>query len=573
VCIRRADQQIARAPADELPIAAHEHAEISRRSRGTAGALAPLMTWTSSRGPKLLASLVLATLAACGGAPVDAASTDASMESAICGASDRPVLVTKDGEAIKIAARASGDGAIATLDPGTTVVRTRTVEAAADHPVSFVEVKSGPHAGVSGWVDASALELRTPKNGACDNGYDYESKAHAYERVQSQMDPLPAKVVKDTIDCVLAAEQGMVEDAGQIRAWGEHMLASLREVWNRDRDLVIYALGSDAARNEARRRLVAGADADEAELRGIVASVAHALPAIHRQMSADWAFYRALDASSKGRYVCKLVGAVAYEAVLALMSGSATLDRSPQALARVDDANTVVARAAQIPEQEGAEGIIRVNPAKFKTTQEAAYWRGLQKSLDEIGYASGARQEALVRQVSEDINVPFWAKDAGTQAGRFPVGGGNCRNAAATTIFSLASGRLLCTLPYFPGEDRPIVDTFRRMGIFKEEIATGGDAAAIAKALEQRLGEGQLAYLRTGHAAGGHATAVVRIGGRLLSINNQSWYARLGVPAGRLQTLSEWTASWIRYAAGKGSLDGLDFRAIVTTLRLPERVG
>lgn len=516
----------------------------------------------------LAATLGLGALA-CGDAG-DA--EDASLEAAICAPDARPLLLTRPERTTTLASGGVGGATLAILDANTTVARVRTMEDVPGVPMSFVEVRSGRHVGKSGWVDARGLVIRAPRSGQCDNGANYEAKASAFERAQSTTDEIPVSVLDDTMACAFEAVTGVAQQGTRVRVWAEGLLPQLQEVWRRDRDLILYVFGSDAMHAEARRHLERAADVDAASARGMIGALAHGLPTLHQQLRADWAFYRQMPAAEKGRYLCRVAGAASFEVLLALMSGRISSRQAPTTVAALDELNANAARATVFTEQEGAEGLIRIDPTKFQATQEVAYWTRLQQVLERTGLTGGATRRAAIRQVSEDINVPHWAKGAGVKAG-FPVGGGNCRNAAATVLFALHTGRLICTLPYFPGVDRPIADTFRKLNVLREEIDTGSDAAAITRALDAKLAEREMAYLRTGNSKAGHATAVIKLDGQLYSINNQTWYERLGVPSGELQTLSQWTASWIRYSAENGGIRDLSFRAIVTKLRLPEHVG
>ena len=75
-------------------------------------------------------------------------------------------------------------------------------------------------------------------------------------------------------------------------------------------------------------------------------------------------------------------------------------------------------------------------------------------------------------------------------------------------------------------------------------MPTTGDRYTVLQFFRSKLQEGQLAYLRTGNAKVGHATAVVKLGGTLYSINNQNWYTRLRVPRDQLQPLERYLQDW-----------------------------
>jgi hypothetical protein len=217
------------------------------------------------------------------------------------------------------------------------------------------------------------------------------------------------------------------------------------------------------------------------------------------------------------------------------------------------------------------------------------YWENLNADLERLPRTSNvADRMRIIRHVSDDINLPYLATKSGnaTTVG-LTTGSGNCGNAAISTMFTLAKGWLTLPLSYMkqPGKrsqswfDDEIFDqswdkerwaktmerwapAFKKLDVFVEGVPLSR-SEVIQKALAKKLEEGQMAFLsqwgeKEDGSMKGHATAVVKLNGRLYNINNQGWEK-----GERLQTLDEWMTRW------ELTHDDARFGAIVTSLKIP----
>jgi hypothetical protein len=216
---------------------------------------------------------------------------------------------------------------------------------------------------------------------------------------------------------------------------------------------------------------------------------------------------------------------------------------------------------------EGAEASIRLREQGLKAEadravaeQQAALLKAWPELMSRLGagHSDKERLEALAL-MSRAANAAYLTQQT--------EDGGNCTYSAMATIASIESGRLMEPIPYRRGRSLGIAASvgidMRRLGFPKdlEKAPQTGDVLFNGRAIDARTGadlaaaaapnlaEGQLAFLTSvaqskgGVAFGAHATAVVKLGGRLYNVNNQDGPAQA-------QTLQEWHESWSKESQG-----------------------
>jgi hypothetical protein len=508
----------------------------------------------------------------------------ASVDQAICSTSSdtkNAYVTIKEGETeVDVFTDPSRKTVSMRLPASTTLLRKTTREVDADAPFSQVEIKSGPNKGRVGWIDATKLTLRAPTSGACENGTDFEAKGSAFERAQSSIatdDSFPAALLKSTIGCATGLGEGL--DGGftslreGIEALGRGAWEVLKEIVERDRLLILYAFGSGDARNKLSARGAMDEEARQRDIEGMQAAAAmigHAIPTIHQYLSNEHVYYQALEAKEQSRYMCKLIGRITFEAVVAIgtaaVGGAVKTQSAVKAEAIIADANMELSQIANIPGRVGDSAVVKV-PHTFAGTKRGAYWKRLVDDLDRLPNERDPKKiKAIIRHVSDDTNVPYRAYKAGERVNRSRVIG-NCGNSALATIFSLSSGALSCPLPYFTLNNgaMPVYREALEASDVLQSSTQWSKGATLEARLQSELAEGQMAWIANAGTKGSHATAAIKLEGRIYSINNQGWEKKLGLGNDDLQLFSDWVSSW-KSMDQYGALDS--FRAHLTTMKL-----
>jgi hypothetical protein len=549
--------------------------------------------------------------AICGASGLGCAASDsaidgddsASIDQAICSASEKNAYVAikegggggggvggvggpSSGETeVDVFSDASRRTVSMRLPIGTTLLRKTTRELDADAPFSQVEIKSGPNKGRVGWIDATKLTLRSPATGACENGTDFEAKGSAFERAQSAIasdDTFSAGLLKSTVACASGLDEGFEGGFTSLRAGiealGRGAWEVLKEIVERDRLLILYTFGNGEARNKLSARGAMDEEARQRDIEGVQAAAAmigHAIPTIHQYLSNEHVYYQALEAPEQSRYMCKLIGRITFEAVVAIgtaaVGGAVKTQSALKAEAIIADANMELSKVANIPGRVGDSAIVKV-PRTFAGTKRGAYWKRLMADLDRLPSERDPKKiKAIIRHVSDDINVPYRAYKVGERVNRSRVIG-NCGNSALATIFSLSSGALSCPLPYFTLQNgampvyRDALEAFE--GGVLQSSTPWSKGVTLEARLQSELAEGQMAWIASVGTKGSHATAAIKLDGRVYSINNQGWEKKLGLGDDDLQLFSDWVSSW-KSMDQYGALDS--FRAHLTTLKLTGR--
>jgi hypothetical protein len=219
---------------------------------------------------------------------------------------------------------------------------------------------------------------------------------------------------------------------------------------------------------------------------------------------------------------------------------------SAEPSATVGATATTATSAGQVLNLVGDSPIVAVGHS-YVDSQDEQYW---QRITDDLGSLSSrpplATQMQLIREIVQDENLPYIADSAGLTLNA-QLNGGDCGNASLTGMFSLATGRVVAALAYFmeEGNDNSnFVQAFRQAGVVVTPTPWFKIAANFISSVDSKLADGQMAWLYSGADEGAHATVIVKLEGTLYNVNNQGWEDSLGVPAGQLQTLSQWLASW-----------------------------
>lgn len=491
---------------------------------------------------------------------------DSAVDEALCSPSGNDTFLTVKSDApASLFANAEHETAGSALPAGTIVVREALRESARNQPYSLVHVKTGPLSGHSGWVNSHLLALRAPSSGGCSNGVDHEAKARAFERGQSvTAQPLAASVAKGTLQCVVGLGQGVgKEGIGFVKgfeALGIGAFKLAENIAKREELMLLYSMGRQSAADQLTAMNVSA----EKKILGALGAVSHAIPVLHRMLATQWTYYQTLDGPHQANYICQLVGRLAFEVVVFIGTGSAAEVAEASNLAKIANANRLVSESVEIPGRLGATAMIDLGH-DYLSSQKGEYWLRLQDDLDGLRVQQTfAAKQRMIREVSDDMNIPSLGDKAGVKV-NVGIGHGNCGNAAFSTMFSIAQGRPICTMPYLTPETGAWASwkpAFERLGVKTTETGFS-DFATVEKTLQDSLSEGQMAWFGSSSATAGHGTIAIKLEGKLFHINNQGWEDALRIPKGELQPLGEWASYFVTHFNQNPI-----FKAIITDLKL-----
>lgn len=456
---------------------------------------------------------------------------------------------------------------------GGRVVRTgQTIHTPDDTLWLRVKLVSGGTPGYQGWAPAASLVATTPASGVCGNGRDPKRNMSAAERDMAAVKSLGAGWVSSTVQCVVGLGDGAVAEGQDLfdgmrefvhalPALGQGAVSMLEDGLERQRDLVLAALGNDAAL----QRIKDAARSDLHRLQGALAAIAHVVTILREYLEHEYFYFSELDAEHKAHYVCKLVGRLAFEVVLSVVTaGAMTAVRggaeagglAAATLEKVERANIAVAKVADIPERVGTMGAVYVRQQEAFARDFVSQWEALRAAKD------ATTKKRLLRWFTGEGSNPLNELDRN--------GHGNCGYAAIATIFSLGTGHAVCPMAYLEddfvdkiapgtphdGELEDVYDQLRRASLLEgrtapvliKEEGTPAFSASSGAHLEELLAgnfeEGQLGFLYSGSPGPAHATVITRIDGVLTVVNNQGWNEKLGKGTTILQSFSEWDVSW-----------------------------
>lgn len=456
---------------------------------------------------------------------------------------------------------------------GGRVVRTgQTVNTPDDTLWLRVKLLGGGTPGYQAWAPAASLVATTPSSGICGNGRDPKRNMSAAERDMAATKSLGAGWVSSTVQCVVGlgdgveAEgqdlfEGMREFVHSLPALGRGAVSMLQDGLERQRDVVLAALGNDAAL----QRIKDAARSDMQRLQASLAAIAHVVTIVREYLEHEYYYFSELDAEHKAYYVCKLVGRLAFEVVLSVVTtGTMTAIRggaeagglAASTLEKVEQANIAVAKVAEIPERVGTMGAVYVRQQEVFAQRFASQWEALRTAKD------ATTKKQLLRWFSGEGSNPLNELERN--------GHGNCGYAAIATIFSIGTGHPICPMAYLEdeivdkiapgtlhdGDLDELYEQLRRASSLEGRAApvlvkeagapaySASSAAHIEELLAGNFEEGQLGFLFSSSPGPAHATMITRIDGVLTVVNNQGWNEALGKGDDILQSFSQWDASW-----------------------------
>lgn len=425
-----------------------------------------------------------------------------------------------------------------------------------------VQIRRGTLVGKSGWVDARALRVRTPRQGECTSGRDPFRNVSASERWAS-VDSLPLAVLSNIVFCAAGLTEAAVDTTADLwtglLALAKGSVVFAKEVIRRDIDIILYLLGSD----EAAARLSDASARDREKVLALMALSAQAIPMLHQYLMGQYLYYEGLSAEYKSKYLCKLIGRVSLEVLLTLGTSGMSLTRAPKVLTKLERIHAATAQVAEIPGRVHASSIVVVSEKYLTPLHKEFVETGQEMWRKLVSTSDLTERKRLMRKLSERTNPAGEMRWTGT---------GNCASATRTNLFLLASGNLACALPYFgpgPGPD----DTVRELTLakaFKTRSGLVHGVEDVRTFADLHLpNEGQMAILVCGMQNGAHEVVVVRMGRELFVVNNQGWDQAAELaghlePGGHLQKLAQWDATWRSRSQGP-----VGYELIVTDQAIP----
>ena len=512
----------------------------------------------------LVATLVVLVLAAaCGGGPADLPQGQGS---------SRAFLEVRSPDGAPVALFADEDGQlgpqIGSLAPRTKVIRLKTTELAADDPYSLVDVVTG---GVHGWVRATSL--RVDPDAKSDDGSPLGNPS-AFEKMASTDDPQDAVWMKTVLACVASLGHGAVDGALSYFPSLFHFVWSvLSTAWDvlvGVADFVLYT------------PITEWVDKAGTELQATYVAVAHAIPAAYEFLRYRWLWFQALPAPDRASYVCYFLGEVGIQTLIsmAISWGIGQLEKILQELFAAD-----TAAAKAVPLADRADDFVELSPDELRTAAAThprfewdtpEYWDDLQGKLSQVPTATDpAVKQALIRDINENLNIVYKADRQGVTLST-GLGQGNCGYAATSIVATLVLGTILCPLgqPVSPeGVAQEALPTLnggaeflrKRLGA---EVMTGDVGSDLAP-LAAEFSEGQLGLLYSfdGTRKLAHGTALIKLDGKLLNLNNGDL---LGLAPGSLQTAEQWNLSWRAFVQSMGGdPNQVNYLVALSSLKIP----
>lgn len=448
----------------------------------------------------------------------------------------------------------------------------------------YVKPASGDGSAVTGWVDARELDITTPDSGACADGRDPTRNMSAAERESASTTSLGPVWLDSTVQCVAGLGDGITSEGSELvtglqalvhslPAIGQGAAQVLKSALEQQRNLILASLGNETAIQSVKD----SAAADLTRLRAALAGIAHAITVVRNYLDSQYLYFSELPVPAKTKYVCSLLGRLTFEVVLQIVtSGTISAVRAgvqgsglaATTLDSVRSVNRIFSETAEVPNRVGSVGLVYAQQQTF-VDQFATKLEALRTATD------ANTKKGLLRWFSGQGNPLFDLKR---------VGGGNCGYAAIATIFSIASGRPTCPMPYVADELTRAANapTAGSIEAFKAEVAKlaqeqgrsaprfplGRNAemayADAAQLLDSQLSEGQFALLLSMDPTSGHAAAILKIDGQLTVVNNLSWNRHAGEDI--LQTFANWDATW--RAASR--TDQVTYNVMITDFALPQ---
>ncbi len=352
---------------------------------------------------------------------------------------------------------------------------------------------------------------------------------------------------------------GMREFVHALPALGQGAVSMLQDGLERQRDLVLAALGNDAAL----QRIKDAARSDLHRLQGALAAIAHVVTILREYLEHEYYYFSELDAEHKAYYVCKLVGRLAFEVVLNVATtgtmtairGGAEAGLAASTLEKVEQANIAVAKVAEIPDRVGTHGRrLRAAAGGVRTGLReqvggASNGEGCDDEEAAPSVVLGRRKQSAQR-TREERTRKLWLRSGGNDLlGR----NGPCRLVRWRISRTTSSTRsrqghrttvcpTTCTTSSFVrhrSKGRP-----RRCASEQSNAIRRPPRPSSRRCSPETSRRVSSGLLVSDSPTVAHATVITRIDGVLTVVNNQGWNEALGKGDDILQTFAQWDTSW-----------------------------